>query len=167
MGFIKSKLKSLVHSKASSIKTSDRIIDQIKTFEDACTKLGENHPYVKSYEKYANIANEEELDIIAYLKLRIITAALNEGWKAEFTPTEHRYYPYFSLITKEEYDGLDDAGKAKCVQNNNQNFPYIYSVGYGIHSRSNYGSYLALKSQELAEYADKQFVNEWADFIFK
>ena len=57
------------------------IKERIKTFEDACDELGNEHPFVKSYEKYVNTASGEEADVIAYLKLRIIAAALNEGWE--------------------------------------------------------------------------------------
>lgn len=55
------------------------IRERIKTFHDAYCELGNEHPFVKSYEKYVNTASGEEVDIIAYLKLRIICAALNEG----------------------------------------------------------------------------------------
>lgn len=57
------------------------ITERVKTFEDACEVLGEDHPLVKGYRGVANINFGLMQDIIAYRKLRIICEALNEGWK--------------------------------------------------------------------------------------
>ena len=71
------------------------ITERIKTFDDAYKALGESHPYVVQYDQiFACLMDgEEEIpkDIIAYLKLRIIAAALNEGWEPQFTKKEKRY----------------------------------------------------------------------------
>ena len=80
--------------------------DRIKTFEDAVNELGEDHLYVqmfrdiftKSEKAGANINS----DVVAFLKLRIICAALNEGWQPQFTEDELRWYPWFYLYTDEE-----------------------------------------------------------------
>ena len=61
------------------IKTEGKITERIKSFHDAYCELGNEHPFVKSYEKYVNTASGEEADVIAFLELRIICAALNEG----------------------------------------------------------------------------------------
>src|SRR5574344_1385511 len=87
--------------------TSDNrpVTERIKTFEDACKELGEEHLFVKQY-------NSNEMDDLdAYLKLRIICAALNEGWKPEFTEDEYRWYPWFYLYTQEELDDMEDLEK--------------------------------------------------------
>lgn len=79
------------------------IKERVKTFEDACRELGENHPFVHAYNGYAKNISEENKndgDIIAYIKLRIIAAALNEGWKPTFDKDERRYYPWFYLYTQ-------------------------------------------------------------------
>ena len=58
------------------------IMERVKTFEDACRELGEDHPFVSAYTAW--IKHEEfddQEDILAYMKLRIICAALNEGWE--------------------------------------------------------------------------------------
>ncbi|UWG05573.1 MAG: hypothetical protein [Bacteriophage sp.] len=65
------------------VKDNRPVTERIKTFEDACNELGEDHPFVRSYNSYASNIHEDnknDTDILAYLKLRIITAALNEGW---------------------------------------------------------------------------------------
>ena len=66
--------------------TSDKrpVTDRIKTFEDACKELGEEHLFVKQYN--SNEMADVDTDLDAYLKLRIICAALNEGWKPQFIP---------------------------------------------------------------------------------
>ena len=71
------------------------IMERVKTFEDACEVLGEEHSYVQEYRSVANINFDFTQDIIAYLKLRIICAALNDGWKPTNSDGECRYYPWF------------------------------------------------------------------------
>lgn len=53
-------------------------------------------------------------DLVAFLRLRIITAALNDGWHPTFDENEYRYYPWFRLYTEEEYKYLDDDEKERC-----------------------------------------------------
>lgn len=81
------------------------VTERIKTFEDACAELGDKHPFVIQYKKlYDCFLNDTAMnnshDIIAFLKLRIITAALNEGWEPQFTDDEYRYYPWFYITKK-------------------------------------------------------------------
>ena len=150
------------------------VTERIKTFEDACGELGNEHPFVKSYEKYVNTASGEEADVVAYLKLRIITAALNEGWEPTFDKDERRHYPWFYVYTKREYEELDEYEKKSCRVPLRSN---CHASAYGgliftnaIHAGSNscayIGVWLTFKTKELAEYCGKQFINEWADFLF-
>ena len=74
------------------------IMERIKTFDDAFKELGEHHPLVKEYHKrHLFLEDDSDIssDLVAYLKLRIITAALNEGWTPQFTEDEYRYFPWF------------------------------------------------------------------------
>lgn len=153
---------------------SQDITKRIKTFEDACGELGNEHPFVKSYEKYVNTASGKEADVIAYLKLRIIAAALNEGWEPTFGEDECRFYPWFYIYTKEEYEELDEYTKTLCCVPL-RSVSNAFAVGgivfasagdAGLSSRSNYGVRLAFKTKELAEYCGKQFIDIWADFLF-
>ena len=95
------------------------IMERVKTFEDACRELGEEHPFVRSYNGYTNNIhenNKNDTDILAYLKLRIICAALNEGWEPQFTEDEWRYYPWFWLYTQDEIDNMnEDEKKHRCL----------------------------------------------------
>ena len=154
--------------------TPKDITERIKTFEDACAELGNKHPFVKSYEKYVNTASGEEADVIAYLKLRIIVAALNEGWEPTFDKDEWRYYPWFYIYTQKEYEELDEDEKnARCVPLRSVNyalaygsFVYAYTVYAGLTTFARYGVRLAFKTEELADYCGKQFIEIWADFLF-
>ena len=94
------------------------VTERIKTFTDACNALGDEHPLVKAYKGYVAHIHQHDMndyDLVAYLKLRIIVAALNEGLEPKFEKGEYRYYPWFYLYTKEEYDELDDEQKGRCV----------------------------------------------------
>lgn len=150
------------------------IMERVKTFEDACEVLGEEHPYVQEYRGVANINFDFTQDIIAYLKLRIICEALNEGWKPTFPDGECRYYPWFYIYTKEEYEKLNKDEKKNCrvVGRSHDN---AYALGGVVcssahfspsYSYSYHGSRIVFKTSELAEYCEKQFIDIWADYLF-
>ena len=150
------------------------ITKYIKTFEDACAALGNEHPYVQEYLNVVNINISQ--DIISYLKLRIITEALNDGWKPTFDEDEYRYYPWFFTYTKEEYDSLDEDEKKKCripskLDNrddmNVSDLEYVYAGFAGSYSYSSNGVRLTFKTKELAKYRGEQFIDIWIDFLFK
>lgn len=151
------------------------IKERVKTFEDACGELGNEHPFVKSYEKYVNTASGEEDDVVAYLKLRIICAALNEGWKPTFDKDEWRYYPWFYIYTKEEYEKLDEDEKKECrvplrssVNANAYGGLVCASANFArSHTSADYGVRLVFKARELAEYCGKQFIDIWADLLIE
>lgn len=155
---------------AETFKPKD-IRERIKTFHDAYCELGNDNPYVISYEKYVNTASGEENDVIAFFKLRIIVAALNEVWEPQFIPGERRWAPYFVLYTQDEMDEMDEETKARVVCRSNYyaysdgGVSYAYSISDSAHVNANIGSRLAFKSKELAEYAGKQFINIFADFM--
>lgn len=150
------------------------IMKRIKTFEDACNELGDENPLVLQYQCIINNNSEwHEKDLIAYLKLRIIAAALNEGWKPEFTEGEYRYYPYYYFYTQEEYDNLSDeekeysraAGRAGGGANAYGGLVYA-GASYAFSSSNMFGGpRLAFENSELAEYAGKQFIDIYADFV--
>ena len=150
------------------------ITNRIKTFEDACNELGSSHSLVLAYQN-TNLRDEEvakpNKDIIAYMKLRIIVAALNEGWKPQFIPGEYRWFPYFILYTKDEIDKMDEETKARVVYRSNNSADALGGVSYAdsvydsASVNANIGSRLAFKTEELAEYAGKQFAEIYADFM--
>lgn len=155
------------------------VIERIKTFKDALNELGEKHPYVIAYNAIMDVDftcaedYKRNRDIIAYIRLRIIAAALNEGWEPQFVKSEKRYYPWFVLLAKNEYDSLDDDEKECCVVRSGNSlysyfrFVYVYANYDSAFSNGNFGARLAFKTRELAEYAGKQFIDIWVDYLWK
>lgn len=149
------------------------IMERVKTFEDACEVLGEDHQYVKAYREWMRISYANCKDISAYLKLRIICAALNEGWKPTFDENEHRYYPWFFVYPKEEYESFAESEKEECCIAGITDSDSIASGGiayafshFSSHSSGMYsGSRLALMTRELAEYCGRQFIDIWAEYL--
>lgn len=144
------------------------VTERIKTYEDAWASLG--------YEKdplYGKSPVEGGEDIFAYLKLRIIARALNEGWEPQFTTSEYRWFPWFVLYTQKEIDKLDAEDKARVVLRSGVNayagggVAYAVAVSDSSGAYTSFGSRLAFKTRELAEYAGKQFTDIWADFVFR
>lgn len=124
----------------------DDVKVRIKTFEDACNELGENHQYVRAYREWMRISYAECEDVAAYMKLRIITAALNEGWEPQFVKGELRWYVWFPN---------------KCG-----GLVFVHANGVGSNSYADHGVRLAFRTKELAEYAGKQFIDIWCDYLF-
>lgn len=161
-------------------KDNRPVTERIKTFDDACNELGEDHPMVSVYDALVTRANGEQSlaewmgkDVVAFLKLRIITEALNEGWHPKFIEDEYRYYPWFYIYTKEEYDNFSEEEKRRCVGRASSsayaNGGLVYSGASNASSNSvtNNGVRLVFSNRDLAEYAGKQFIDIWADFVFE
>lgn len=159
-------------------KDNRPVTERIKTFEDALKELGDKHPLVLQYKEcfdnYLDGAkNEDVADIVAYLKLRIIAAALNEGWTPQFTVGERRWFPWFVLYTQDEINRMDKEQRGRVVFRSGS---YAYSeggvacVGAGYDSSLTYasfGSRLAFKTKNVARYVGKQFLDIWADYVFR
>ena len=150
------------------------IKERVKTFEDACEVLGEDHQYVKAYREWMRISYADCKDITAYLKLRIICAALNDVWKPTNSDGECRYYPWFYIYTKKEYEKLNKDEKKKCRVVGRQSYD-AYAFGGVVFSSLNistsysysyHGSLIVFKTRELAEYCEKQFIDIWDDYLF-
>ena len=118
------------------------------------------------------LIDEPEKDVRKRIKLRIIVKALNEGWEPQFTEDECRYYPWFILYTREEYNKLDEEEKSRVVYRSSS---YAYALGGVSFAYANYdssstyahiGVRLAFKTSELAAYCGRQFLDIWADFVF-
>ena len=149
------------------------VTERIKTLADAMEALGQGNPLVEEYIAVRDKLRTDAGELIAYLKLRIIVAALNEGWEPKFTKDEYRYFPCFYFYTKEEYDKLDDEEKGRCVLRSGvstySHFGFVCCSANNDASYADaaYGSRLVFRTRELAAYAGRQFIEEWADFMFK
>lgn len=151
------------------------VMERIKTFEDAVAELSNR---AMSGDKDAGKLLDEwkissqvcSKDLLAYLKLRIITYALNEGWEPQYTKGELRWYFWYDIITKEQYYKLSAEEKIRVVGRGGNdavaNFGLVFADAGNASSYSGtfYGSRLAFKSKELAEYAGKQFVEIYEEY---
>ena len=148
------------------------VTERIKTFDDACGELGDEHPLVKEYWGVININLDIKQDLISYLKLRIICAALNEGWEPQFTNDEYLHYPWFYIYTQEDIDNMDEE-KRKSLGlfggsshgGSNCGLAFAYSNSAWSASYSYFSARLAVKSEELAKYFGQQFIDIWADYV--
>lgn len=163
----------LVDCEQEEQKDNRPITERVKTFEDACQILGIDAEAIQEQWESAGL---DMIDEIAYQKLRIITAALNEGWEPDFTnPDEYRYYPYLCLWTKEELEQKTDEWKD---ERNLQLWvgggaSYV-GADCGLASASSFNAWsaafasfsarLAHKTEELAIYSGKQFTELWANY---
>lgn len=149
------------------------ITERVKTFEDACRELGEDNHLVQQYRVIEGNVDftSDGHDIFTYLKLRIISAALNEGWEPQFTEDEWRWYPRFTLWSEEELSEKSDEWKADrhLISTGDYSgdwagFAFAYSSDAPSNTYTNVGSRLCFKSEALATYCGKQFISLWADF---
>lgn len=146
------------------LKEALPVTDRVKTFEDACHESGiDPEQYMSKYE-------DEPADVIAYMKLRVICKALNEGWTPKFVKGEFRYFPYFRLYSSEEISRMSEEEKSRVVYRSGSYAKADGGVSYAFASYDSayvgayIGSRLAFKTIELAEYAGKQFIDLWTDF---
>ena len=146
--------------------------ERVKCFEGAITALGMENEEVKDY--YAIARKTSAKDIVALAKLRVIAEALNEGWKPKFDDDEFRYYPWFHIYSKEEYEELDEdvkkefsvVGSSYNDTNTSDNLLFACADYASSNSFSFYGSRIAFKTRELAKYCGKQFIDIWKDYLF-
>ena len=119
------------------------IKERIKTFDDVIRELGDDPEEFKNA-----ISIMEEPDEIAYVKLKLIAKALNEGWTPDWSNGEwDKWYPWFKM------DDSSSAGR----------FSFLDSDF--LSSYSDVGSRLCFKSKDLATYAGTQFLDIYKDFF--
>lgn len=114
---------------------SGKITDRIKTFEDACVEL-----FIEPEEVLIDLQGSASADEVAYRKLKVIAAALNEGWSPDWKDSsEYKYYPWF------EYSRSASG--------------FVCSYSYYANADASIGSRLCFKSSDLAKYAGTQFID--------
>jgi hypothetical protein len=135
--------KALLKNLFGESPFNESITDRVKTFKDACEELGIIPDQMHKIHDIALV--EDAKSIIAYAKLCIITRALNEGWKPDWSNSnETKFYPWFEFKSGVGFS-FDDYGDR--------------------FSDTVVGSRLCFKSRELAEYAAKQFNDLYNEFF--
>lgn len=126
------------------------IMDRVKSFGDAIEAVGTENPKVVDYFRMLSLGDISK-DVIAYMKLRVIAEALNG--RDKYNSEKYMYYfPWFEAY---------ESGRG-----------FIYKGAVYVNpdkSISTKGAYYSLRisfrNKELAEYAGKQFIDIWKDFI--
>lgn len=148
------------------------VTERIKTFEDAMMATGMTLPFDNNQLSYL------PKDVVAYMKLRIIAAALNGLTEdtidefPKFTIDEWRRYPLFGLYTKAEIGNISEKkNKSLLMFLSNSNYNSYCCIApddlYNVNTKSgvDFTARLAVKSQKLAFYFGTQFIDIWADFL--
>lgn len=148
-----SKARTLYKSASSEFKTmledtfgkgffSQKVTERIKTYEDACRELN-----INPIDETTLTSNGFTKDEIVYRKIKTITEALNEGWQANWNDeNQKKWIPYFYP---------------------NSSSGFVFRSTYYRYSSADAanGVRLCFKSDELATYAGKQFVDLYKEFI--
>lgn len=152
--------------------------EAIRSFDDACCDL------IIRAQKGDKLANAlvtdlqfnspRTPDLLAFIQLRIVAYAINDGWEPQFTVGEYRYYPWFYLYTQEEIDKMDDDKRSKLLFVGGYadsgapcGVSYAYSDDGFSSSSADVGARLAFKDERRAEYAGKRFIELYAALNFK
>lgn len=148
------------------------VTERIKTFEDAVKATGMTLPFDDNQLSYL------PKDVVAYMKLRVIAAALNELHETaldefpKFTTDEYRWYPWFYLYTQEEIDEMDEEKKKKLwlfggysSSGSYCGLAFALSSSAWSSSASGISARLAVKSEALAKYFGQQFIDIWSDYV--
>ena len=119
------------------------IIEKIKTFEDAMNATGR-----KEMPDFSSFPEDMRKHFEALFKMVVIVEALNEGWKPDVCNRDvERWYPWF---------------KPNGSPSSFAFFDSTYDNGF---AGAGSGSRLALKSEQLAKYCGKQFLELWKEML--
>lgn len=121
---------------------------------------------------YENLHESATPDLVAYIKLRIVVAALNDGWEPQFTQEEERWYVWHLLWTADELSNKSDEWKRErhlmpvddYRQEGWAGFAFSYSNLAPSCTYTSLGSRLCFKDEPTARYAATTFIDLWADF---
>lgn len=135
------------------------VTERIKTLVDAIRELGSKHPLVE------NLADLKpgDVNLTAFAQLRIICAALNEGWVSK--PGNASYYPGFMFYTDAEVKEMDDE-----VSDDLYVFPPKFDTKFFAVDCTFIASLISencllLKTPELAKYCGQQFIDIWMNYL--
>lgn len=151
----------------------------IKTFDDAVACLGNNNKYVEAYHRAIGLLDTNAakellgVDVIAFLKLRIITAAINEGWNRSLQKTNGGIIhgstssrkKNIAVFLKRKSSGVCCVLVAMRMRVGG--LVYASAFVASTNSYTSVGARLAFESEEKAKHAGVYFKELWADFCFR
>lgn len=160
---------------ASLVDSDADIKERVKTLGDACAELDEiSFPYVEHYEKIAVLLDKMHAccaeDIEAFIRLRVITAALNEGSTPEYIRNEVVYCPIIRL--KETYEPRRELDWEwvpgnSIVRAMGDYKAMKFEIASGTATTLGVPPTLCYKSEELAKYSAERFKNLWIDYYLR
>lgn len=164
-------VKSVLHNLfGEDVCAPKNVMDRVKTFEDACIETGTD---IQAFNEMTKNLDEH---VVTYMKLSIIVKALNEDDKFPyFTKDEWRYYPYFWLYTKDEYEKMNDKDREKIsrvlfrsyyIADSHGGVAFAGALAVASYASSGVGARLVFKNRELALYAGKQFIDLYVKHLF-
>lgn len=145
--------------------------ERIKRVTDAQRALGQRHRYViaRLIDTLGN-GDDKDKEQSAFLSLRVVVAALNEGWVPKFTDDEYRYYPTFRLFSKDAVRNMDaEDRKIRCVTEIGNDTYFAYDNVGRVPTYAtpipevSYPACLLLRNEPLACYCGRQFIDLWKD----
>ena len=122
----------------------------IESFEEACAVKGLDPAAILP--DVSGFPEAHQKAVTAFAKLIVIGQALNEDWKPDWnTYAETKWYPWFDLEKDEE--------------DNPSGFRFGVSTFVCDYTYAAGGSRLCFATQELSDYAAKQFLDLYEAFI--
>jgi hypothetical protein len=138
-------LKAVLESEENFGKEffSEKVTDRVKTYEDAVEATGRtNTP------DFSNVPEDLRKYFEGQYQMVVIAEALNEGWKPDWDDANQmKWIPWFRSVSSGFV--FDDASDDYSTAN----------AGNGLR--------LCFKSEELAAYAGKQFIEIWNKILLK
>lgn len=121
---------------------------KIKSFEDACKKLGLDPTKLPDV---SMLPDKHQKAIIAFCKLIIIVEAINNGWTPNWNDhNQWKYYAWFGIEASEEKQS--GSGFSRSVYGSSYSFTIV-------------GSRLCFETSDQAEYAAQQFKDLYQDYL--
>ena len=153
--------------------TTEEIIKKVQSFEDACQVLGLAIP--EGLPELLQPKNAEIVppNIVALMKLQIITAALNQGWTWVPDGETRAYYAWFWFFTQEELDKMDASEKESRHIIPADGFSKFAGLGSGdscdawTYSTADVGARLAYRNGAIARHSARQFIDLWKQYLFE
>lgn len=154
------------------METKTNITERIKTFEDALDSLNNDHPMKRNWIALSSIQEIFAPNMVAYAKLCVIAAALNEEWELRWGSSQVYYYPWFYIYSGHEFSRLSKSRQKGlvllggiAVNGARCGLGYVHSFSAFSYSGAYVGSRLAFRSADIARYCCQQFITIWAEYL--
>lgn len=128
-------------------------IQKVKSFHDACDLLGISQSEWEQERK--GLTTDDK----AYMRLKVIAEALNDGWKPTYRPDEIRWYPHFRLDRVGTAIGGGKTG-LPCLKCSYEKAMPSCDLG-----RQSGGYFLAMRTRELADHFGRNFTDIWEEYL--